>query len=147
MISEERFDSDHAQELIEMDKELDCKAFGFPPCGKLLELKAHSIDSKHMFQVTINRRGSLKLTKYTYQNRYSNNTILVRIDMDERRGHTNPDGTSVPTPHVHLFREGFDDKFAYPLYEVFPEFDTLKHDRVELFLLFVIIVILHVITL
>lgn len=56
--------------------------------------------------------------------------------MDDRRGHTNPDGTSVPTPHVHLFREGFDDKFAYPLNEVFPEFDTQKHDRVELFFVF-----------
>ncbi len=26
-----------------------------------------------------------------------------------------PDGEEVPCPHIHIFREGYDDKWAYPL--------------------------------
>ena len=28
---------------------------------------------------------------------------------------TNPDGVEVPSPHMHLYREGFGDKWAVPL--------------------------------
>lgn len=32
--------------------------------------------------------------------------------------HTNPDGETFDGPHIHLFREGFDDKFAFPVSEI-----------------------------
>ncbi len=31
------------------------------------------------------------------------------------RGHRNPDGTMISGPHIHRYREGQDDKWAYPL--------------------------------
>lgn len=40
--------------------------------------------------------------------------ILVRLEVDGPP-HTNPDGNLITGTHVHLYREGFDDKWAYPL--------------------------------
>jgi len=39
---------------------------------------------------------------------------LVRVDIGGAP-HTNPDGATIPCPHIHLFREEFDDKWAFPL--------------------------------
>jgi len=38
---------------------------------------------------------------------------MLRYDNGGR--HTNPDGEKFEGPHIHLFKEGFNDKFAYPV--------------------------------
>jgi Family of unknown function (DUF6978) len=40
--------------------------------------------------------------------------VLVRLDIDSAP-HTNPDGTRLPGTHLHLYREGYDDKWAFPI--------------------------------
>ncbi len=40
--------------------------------------------------------------------------MLVRVDIGGAL-HTNPDGEEILCPHIHLYREGFDDKWAFPL--------------------------------
>jgi Family of unknown function (DUF6978) len=50
--------------------------------------------------------------KGTYQNRTRGVVILVRLDFGGRP-HRNPDGTEVASPHLHLFREGYADKWAF----------------------------------
>ncbi len=37
--------------------------------------------------------------------------VLVRLDI-EGAPHRNPDGQEVPTPHIHVYREGYGDKWA-----------------------------------
>jgi hypothetical protein len=37
----------------------------------------------------------------------------ARLDLDGRP-HRNPDQTEVPCPHLHLYREGYDDRWAEP---------------------------------
>lgn len=59
-------------------------------------------------------RGTLRLSKLKYQNRVQTAVILVRLDVDGAP-HTNPDGVRLSGTHMHLFREGFDDKWAYPV--------------------------------
>jgi len=61
-------------------------------------------------------RGSLELSKYTINNRYRQTIILLRYDNGGR--HTNPDGVLFEGAHVHLYREGFNDKFAFPVSEI-----------------------------
>jgi hypothetical protein len=39
--------------------------------------------------------------------------ILYRLDIDGAP-HTNPDGQQIPCPHLHVYREGFGDKWAFP---------------------------------
>jgi hypothetical protein len=56
-------------------------------------------------------RAQIKLTKATYQNRARQAIILMRLDLDGAP-HRNPDGTEIPCPHLHVYREGFGDKWA-----------------------------------
>lgn len=59
-------------------------------------------------------RGSFNLSKYKLQLRGHEIVPLVRVDVNGAP-HVNPDNTRVPTPHIHLYREGYDDERAYPL--------------------------------
>lgn len=39
--------------------------------------------------------------------------VLVRLDLNGAP-HRNPDESELPCPHLHLYREGFGDKWAIP---------------------------------
>lgn len=60
-------------------------------------------------------RGRLEL-RYTYNLRRNQTTTLFRYDHEGT--HTNPDGVQFCGPHAHLYREGYDDKFAFPVAEI-----------------------------
>ena len=52
--------------------------------------------------------------KFTMQARHAS-LPLVRIDIDERAKHTNPDGKVLCGSHVHVAVEGYGCSFAFPL--------------------------------
>jgi hypothetical protein len=54
-------------------------------------------------------RGRLRLTKLKLQNRVQTAVVLARLDVDGAP-HTNPDGTRLSGTHLHLYREGYDDR-------------------------------------
>ena len=72
----------------------------------------NSIDTHDTFLLDFNR-GSMEIRRYTFNKRFRQTIILIRYDNDGR--HTNPDGTQFSGPHVHLYGEEFNDKFAYPV--------------------------------
>jgi len=59
-------------------------------------------------------RGTIRLSKFRYQTRGRKIIVLARLDIDGAP-HTNPDGTRIGGSHLHLYREGFDDKWAFKL--------------------------------
>lgn len=59
-------------------------------------------------------RGTLRLTKLRFQDRVRTVVVLVRLDVDGAP-HSNPDGQRLAGTHLHIFREGFDDRWAYPV--------------------------------
>ena len=59
-------------------------------------------------------RGTIRLSKLKYQNRCRGAIILARLDIDGAP-HTNPDGAQLSGTHLHLYREGYEDKWAFPL--------------------------------
>ena len=59
-------------------------------------------------------RGTIKLSKVTYQTRSRRSIVLVRLDI-EGSPHENPDGDIIACPHIHIYREGFEDKWAYSI--------------------------------
>lgn len=70
-------------------------------------------------------RGSFELTRYTINKRYRQSIILFRYDNQGR--HTNPDGEHFIGAHIHLYKEGFNDKFAYPITDIeIEESDALE---------------------
>jgi hypothetical protein len=64
-------------------------------------------------------RGRIIFAKYRYQMRHGATEILLRYDSHGR--HTNPPNPhhvgSFDGPHVHLYREGYDDRIAFPVSE------------------------------
>lgn len=98
----------------------------FPVAGEKLTIPILSMDGREKFQLDISR-GRIRLAKCTYQERYQSINILVRLDLDGPP-HPNPDVNVVPLkflapyngqtlkpPHLHLYVEGFLDKWAIPL--------------------------------
>jgi hypothetical protein len=88
----------------------------FPQAGDVKQLELMSIDGRESFLIDINRKGKIKITKCTYQERYHVIEILLRLDIDGPT-HENPDGTEVACPHLHIYKEGYADKWAYLLPE------------------------------
>lgn len=85
----------------------------FPDLGGTLRLVLHSLDKREEFNLDVTR-GKISLAKNTFQTRARKAIVLVRLDI-LGPPHRNPDGEEVECPHIHLYREGFGDKWAYPL--------------------------------
>jgi hypothetical protein len=100
-----------ADALIEMEKRfVDDKDWIFPVAGGRIALALTSLDSRESFMLDVTR-AQIKLTKATYQNRARQAIVLMRLDLDGP-SHRNPDGIEIPCPHLHIYREGFADKWA-----------------------------------
>lgn len=85
----------------------------FPDPGGKLTIEIVSEDKYESFYLDVNR-SSVSLSKITYQNRARKIIILARLDVDGAP-HRNPDDTEIPCPHLHLYREGYADKWAFPV--------------------------------
>jgi len=72
-----------------------------------------SLDGREQFIFDV-WRGTLNLKKYKLQLRARVVIQLVRVEV-AGAPHVNPDGIVVPCPHIHLYREDYDDKWAFPL--------------------------------
>ena len=110
MLSEEEIDR-----LTELTKQfVDHAMINFPNFGQYLERDVISDDGHEKFKLDISRKGKLKSGKCTFQERYAVTDILFRLDI-EGPPHENPNGDVVPCPHLHVYREGYADKWAFPL--------------------------------
>jgi len=58
----------------------------------------------------------MDFSRITYQNRGRAVVVLLRLDL-KGSPLRNPNDEVIPCPHLHIYREGFGDKWAYPLAE------------------------------
>ncbi|NLE44016.1 MAG: hypothetical protein GX620_04795 [Chloroflexi bacterium] len=86
---------------------------GFPMSGESLVVPLQSPDKREQFLLDVSR-GRIDLMKVSMQNRARHVVVLVRLDLGSAP-HRNPDGGEVAAPHLHLYREGFGDKWAEPV--------------------------------
>ncbi len=123
------------EKIPEEDVEYD-----FPTSGNKLIVAFTSSDKREKFLFDITR-GSIRITKVTYQNRARKAFILRRLDIDGV-SHVNPNVENVPLPflvpyngkeiatsHLHFYVEGYEEKWAIPANEVL---DTSKVDMYDL---------------
>jgi hypothetical protein len=103
-----------ADALIAMPKiRTSDEPWNYPSLGGAISVPLVSPDKRENFLLDI-RKGRIDLSKGSYQNRSRQVIILVRIDFGGSV-HRNPDGAEVQCPHLHLYREGYGDKWATPL--------------------------------
>lgn len=102
-----------ADALIAIEKHrVDDSTWWFAAPGERVVIPLTSGDKREQFMLDITR-SQIKLTKATFQNRARQAIVLLRLDLDGPP-HRNPDGTEIPCPHLHRYREGFADKWAFP---------------------------------
>lgn len=103
-----------ADALLAMEKHrADDAYWTYPDLGGLIMVPLVSSDRREPFLLDV-RRARIALAKGTYQNRGRQVMILARLDFGGAP-HRNPDGEEVGSPHLHLYREGYGDKWAYPV--------------------------------
>uniref|UniRef100_E6PG83 Uncharacterized protein n=1 Tax=mine drainage metagenome TaxID=410659 RepID=E6PG83_9ZZZZ len=108
-------DQAEADALLAMNKErVNDASYDFPTTGASLAIDLKSSDGTEAFVLDIQRKGRIKLSKVTYQSRARKGIILARLDIDGPP-HRNPDQSEVPCPHLHVYREGYDDRWAEPV--------------------------------
>ena len=103
-----------ADDLLKMEKYcVDRTNYKFPYAGKKLMIPLQSRNGGEKFSLDI-YRGRIVLNKVTYQNRARQVVVLARIDLNGSP-HLNPDGKEIPCPHLHIYKEGYGDKWAIPI--------------------------------
>ena len=103
-----------ANALFAMEKRRDDDTeWDYPGLGGAVTIPLVSTDGREPFLLDM-RRGRIDLAKGTYQNRGRQVVVLARLDFGGAP-HRNPDGNRVASPHLHLYREGYDDKWAFPV--------------------------------
>jgi hypothetical protein len=104
---------EEAEKLMAMEKRAaEHNEWLFPSPGERVVIPLTSLDKRENFVLDVTR-FQIKLTKATYQNRARVAIILYRLDIDGAP-HRNPDGAEIPCPHLHIYREGYGDKWAVP---------------------------------
>lgn len=110
-----------AQELLDMLKNIVDSYQKFDYTKKTLAVKSQDEREDFILDITPNR---IKLTKITYQLRAKKSIILARVDI-EGPPHRNPDDEEIPCPHLHIYREGFGDKWAMALPPLFSDCNNI----------------------
>jgi hypothetical protein len=103
-----------ADALIALEKHcVDNQTWDYPPLGGAIHIPLVSVDKREQFTLDI-CRGNINLLKGTYQNRARQAVILVRLDFGGAC-HRNPNDQEIASPHLHVYREGFGDRWAIPI--------------------------------
>lgn len=118
--------------LLNLEKNyVGTQKYKYPTLGGKLNIQLSSPDRNEEFILDITR-SNISLTKNTFQNRARGSIILLRLDLDPAP-HRNPDGEIITGTHLHIYREGYGDKIAYPLPECFDKC-TNARDFLEKFM-------------
>lgn len=102
-----------ADALFSMEKHrVDDQRWDFPSLGGAIMIPLVSVNKKEQFVLDVSR-GRIDLAKGKYQNRGRQVVILRRLDFGGSP-HRNPDDEEISCPHLHIYREGWGDKWAIP---------------------------------
>lgn len=58
------------------------------------------------------RKNKIELKVLNCNTRANDCFVIARLDVNDRE-HKNPDGTKVGETHLHIYKEGYNDRYAY----------------------------------
>jgi hypothetical protein len=103
-----------ADALIAMEKRrVNDERWDFALSGTSLRIPVRSLDGREDFYLDLSR-ARINIAKRKYQRRGRQVVVLARLDLGGPP-HRNPDDEEIPCPHLHLYREGYGDKWAFTL--------------------------------
>lgn len=92
----------------------------YVPCDAVISLYSEDQTTEFLMDFAV-----LIGNKQRYQLRVYTNHVLIRIDVNSRP-HRNPDRELIGGTHIHIYKEGYEDKFARPLPESIDENDIIN---------------------
>lgn len=109
---------EEADELLEMLKKCASAALNFPAFGRRADFDVTGINDKSKkFVISVNRKNRY-VNKVSFVARYKSGDVrLLRLDVNPSERHTNPEGTdgnTIEGTHLHIYKEGFHDRYAIP---------------------------------
>jgi len=107
-MSQIRFD-----ELMKLRKHFLDEDIRWPSPGEKISFGLLDQSNHEKFFLDVDRNGTIELRKTKLQNRHSY-SILVRLEV-EGPPHINPDGEKIGRNHIHIYREGYGDRWAFEL--------------------------------
>lgn len=126
---------DNAINYIRIEKEIIEKKIDFPKQNEYIILNAIAKSNPNeRFIIDINRKRAI-LSRCTFQQRVHTSIPLVRLDIDTKL-HKNPDGKIIEGNHIHIYKEGYNLAWAYPLNhkilnEINPNFDITLFENIS----------------
>ena len=102
---------EQAQAFIDMIKTILGKPVKFDFTKKVIELADNGGREEYLLDIIPNRMIPNKISTTL---RVRKNVLLVRLDVNGPP-HRNPDDTEVPCPHLHVYKQGYGLKWAYPV--------------------------------
>lgn len=106
-----------AERLIKLEKhwlkQKNQEKLEYPIFGGKLLIPLTCMEGRENFFLDLTR-SSIVLTKETKQLRGRQIIPLLRLDIGGPP-HRNPDDIEIPSPHLHIYREGYGDKWAIPV--------------------------------
>lgn len=107
---------EEADELLEMLKKCVQKSFSLPKNGERDNLEIQAINDRSKIFIISVSRVNKSVDKVSFTARYKKGDVrLLRLDVSPTWTHRNPEalgGEKIIGTHLHLYREGFDDKYA-----------------------------------
>lgn len=99
--------------LLSMKKQrINELRYSYPGTGSLI-IDLESEDKREKFILDIHR-ARIDLKRGNYQTRARTSIVLARLDFFSSP-HRNPDGNEIDCPHMHIYKEGYGHKWAYPI--------------------------------
>lgn len=105
---------EEADELISMLKKCVERELSLPSQGYRSDVDVVSVVRGHKFIISINRQNR-RSGKVSFNARYRKGDVtLLRLDIGPTTPHQNPDGEIINGPHLHIYKEGCEERFAIP---------------------------------
>lgn len=109
---------EEADELLQLLKQCVKETINLPKAGTRQDYEAIAKNNKsERFVISVNRVNK-RVKKVTFNARYKKgDVVLMRLDIAPTSTHVNPPelgGNKICSSHLHLYREGFDAKYAEP---------------------------------
>jgi len=120
-----------ADRLLLLDKFIigDNPILDLPNVGQDILVNCISLDKREEFILDCSR-GTIKLSKIKHQLRARKVVPLIRLDINSSP-HKNPDGTEVGPSHMHIYKEGYADKYAFDVPSKFTNLNDMAKTLLE----------------
>lgn len=103
--------------LLAMLKRTLQEIISFPDAGLKEHFEVQSLSSSVVFTITIERMTK-NPCKYNLGARIKGDELLLFLHINPSGKHYNPDGEIIYGNHWHVYREGYDMRFAYPAEDI-----------------------------